>query len=1232
MENKKIKILAIDDIPDNLISIKAQIKVSFPEALIFTALNGTKGIELAASEDPDVILLDIVMPDMDGYEVCKLLKSNQEQRNIPVVFITANKSDQESRIRALECGAEALLAKPIDPIELTAQIRAMVKIKDANIIKQKEKEQLSQLVDEQVRELKANHTATLNLLEDLRNEVEIRKQSEAALRISELRFKQVSEDALEWIWEVDTEGLYTYTSPVVETLLGYKTTEIVGKKHFYDFFTPDMKEELKAAALATFSEKKSFRNFENPTIHKDGHIVILESNGSPIIDNEGNLIGYRGVDSDITERKNSEIRIREKDIQFRKLSSSLPDMIFQFTRKADGTYCVPVASEGIWNIYGLFPDDVIDDFTPIFKLIYPEDSARLVSEIQNSAEHFTNFDIEYRVQIPGQDIKWLHCKSIPERLADGSITWYGFIMDITRRKLAEENLKRSEYNLSEAERIGNSGSWDYDVATGIASWSANMFRIFDVDPDMPTELVFNHFVENLVIPDDRPHILSIFQDALAGKRPYDLEYNIIKKDGSIRTIHAIAETLRDENGNAIRLMGKVEDITQRKQAEEALHRKESIHNKMLSNIGDVIVIIDKEGINRYKSENIEKWFGWKPEDVLGSSTWNLVHPDDLESAQQFVGKLMNESDSVGTTECRYLCKDGSYKWIEITMTNLMNDPDILGILGNYHDITERKQAGQELITAKDNAQQSETRLKLATFAGSLGIWDWNVKDNVMIWDDRMFELYGIAKDTFPNNNDAWTNGLHPDDKQRAIDECYASLNSGNNFDTSFRVVHPNGKIIHLKANALVFRESDGKPLRMIGINKDISESIYAEEQLLLAIDHAEQSDRLKSAFLANMSHEIRTPMNGILGFAELLKEPGLNGKQQQHYISVIEKSGARMLNIINDIVDISKIEAGLMTIHMQKSNINEQIEYIATFFRPEVEKKGIQFSFKTGLPERDAIIKTDREKVFAILTNLVKNAIKYTDKGSIEIGYNLVETYEDNPVETHGRASSVGELAEPLLEFYVRDTGIGIPKDRQKAIFERFIQVDAIDKMARQGAGLGLAIAKSFVEMLGGHMRIESEVKIGSTFYFTIPYTTEPVVKEPDQIHIFMDEVLQQFKKLIILIAEDDKDSELFLELAVKKISKKIIKAKTGFEAVEACRMNSDIDLVLMDVQMPLMDGYEATRQIRRINKDVVIIAQTAFGLSKDKEKAMLAGCNDYISKPIQREKLLNMLQKHFEN
>jgi len=382
--------------------------------------------------------------------------------------------------------------------------------------------------------------------------------------------------------------------------------------------------------------------------------------------------------------------------------------------------------------------------------------------------------------------------------------------------------------------------------------------------------------------------------------------------------------------------------------------------------------------------------------------------------------------------------------------------------------------------------------------------------------------------------------------------------------------------------------------------------------LIVSKEKAEESDRLKSAFLANMSHEIRTPMNGILGFAEILQDPEIPGEQQQAYLQIIQKSGYRMLNIINDIIDISKIESGLMKVNNGTSNINEQIEYIYTFFEPEVEAKGLKLSFKTTLPAKEAILITDREKLYAILTNLVKNALKFTTEGTIEFGYSLMKD----------RAS---------LLFYVKDTGIGIPKERQDAIFQRFVQADISDKMARQGAGLGLAITKSFIEMLGGEIWVESEVGVGSTFYFTLPYTMEQVIKSTANDPFDLGGMLHPSRKWNILIAEDDETSELLMSLSVKEFRKDVLYARTGNEAVNICRSNPQIDLILMDIRMPELNGYEATRQIRQFNKDVVIIAQTAYGLSFDRDKAMDAGCNDFIAKPINKVELLTLIQKYLK-
>ena len=389
---------------------------------------------------------------------------------------------------------------------------------------------------------------------------------------------------------------------------------------------------------------------------------------------------------------------------------------------------------------------------------------------------------------------------------------------------------------------------------------------------------------------------------------------------------------------------------------------------------------------------------------------------------------------------------------------------------------------------------------------------------------------------------------------------------------------------------------------------DITDIKNAEKELSLARDRAEESDRLKSAFLANMSHEIRTPMNGILGFSELLKEPGLNGEDQQEFINIIQKSGVRMLNIINDLVDISRIESGQVEIDLTTINLNEQLEFIYDFFYPVAEQKGLRLNFINPVPEGNIFIQTDKSKLNTILTNLVKNAIKFTDKGSIEFGYDL----------------------EYGMRFFVKDTGIGIPKDRQNAVFDRFVQADLSDKRAFQGAGLGLSISKAYVEMLGGKIWIVSEENIGSEFYFTLPFIPgkEEIQYQGTNTGSIPEAII---KKLKVLIVEDDEVSEIVLTRTVKDIHKEILIARSGGEAVEICRNNSDLDLILMDIKIPGVDGYEATRQIRTFNSNVIIIAQTAFALLGDFEKAINAGCNDYVSKPVKKDYLIEKIISYFD-
>jgi hypothetical protein len=478
-------------------------------------------------------------------------------------------------------------------------------------------------------------------------------------------------------------------------------------------------------------------------------------------------------------------------------------------------------------------------------------------------------------------------------------------------------------------------------------------------------------------------------------------------------------------------------------------------------------------------------------------------------------------------------------------------------------------------------------------------------DHIIFVNESFYKTYGYTKEELigkhlemlrsPNNPPGLTDKILP-----------STINGEWKGELLNR--RKDGSDFPIYLSTTTIKDKDNNPIGLIGVASDITERKQKEEELIRAMEKAEESDRLKSAFLANMSHEIRTPMNGILGFTELLSDTHFSGEEKQEFIDIIRKSGQRMLNTVNDLIDISKIETGQMPVILAEIDVVEQITNLYRFFQHEAEEKGIALLLNNNVLPQSTLIKTDLAKLDSIFTNLIKNAIKYTDKGSVEIGCWI----NDN-----------------LFEFYVRDTGIGIPKHRQQAIFNRFEQADIGDTRAFQGSGLGLAITKAYAEMLGGKITLESEEGKGSTFYFSFPIEpgqTEPVFELNDEPIV---EPQNAKKSLKILVAEDDDIGYYFLQTVLSELDCETIRCVDGSEAVEYCHKNNDVDLILMDIRMPVMNGLEATKKIREFNSSVVILAQTAFALLGDKEIALAAGCNDYISKPIHRTELINKIRQN---
>ncbi len=388
----------------------------------------------------------------------------------------------------------------------------------------------------------------------------------------------------------------------------------------------------------------------------------------------------------------------------------------------------------------------------------------------------------------------------------------------------------------------------------------------------------------------------------------------------------------------------------------------------------------------------------------------------------------------------------------------------------------------------------------------------------------------------------------------------------------------------------------------LGFAHDITERRQSEKKIEEALELATESDRLKSAFLANMSHEIRTPMNGILGFTSLLQNPDLTDETRDKYIQIIRKSGDRMLDTVNDLIIISKLETGQEKLNLLKGNPCKLVQEMFEFFKPSAISKGLDFKYIHHCSNTSEIAYLDVTKFNSIVGNLIKNAIKYTDNGEI-----IIRSEKD----------------DKNIIISVEDTGYGIPKDRQDAIFDRFVQADIKDSQALQGSGLGLSIVKAYVEMMHGTISLESELGKGSCFTAKLPLKKI----EREKLNLSKKDIVPSKIKLNkILIAEDDVNSFQYLSISLEPYTDKILHAANGQEAVQMARDNMDCDLILMDIKMPVMNGHEAVKRIREFNKSVQIISQTAYAMQEDKEKSLAAGCNDYISKPIDINKLLSMI------
>jgi PAS domain S-box-containing protein len=619
---------------------------------------------------------------------------------------------------------------------------------------------------------------------------------------------------------------------------------------------------------------------------------------------------------------------------------------------------------------------------------------------------------------------------------------------------------------------------------------------------------------------------------------------------------------------------------------------------------------------------------WEVDLVNNKATWSEVtkeihevpvdYEPDLASAINFykegesrntIISLVEKAINDGVpfeTESELVTAKGNTIWVASHAKATFENGKCVKLYGSFQDISEKKKIAQEMI-------DKNRRMNLAADSSGIGIWEYNVITNELSWDDWMFRLYGVDKRVFSGAYEAWERGLHPEDAERSAHELQLAIEGKQKFDTQFRVIQPNGNIRYLKAAAIVIKDKVGNPHTMVGVNYDITDRVETEIALTKAKELAEQASKAKNEFLASMSHEIRTPMNGVVGMLDLLADSPLD-QSQKHQVSVAKSSADSLLFLINDILDFSKIDANKLELEKINFDINTLLSESADALMQQAEHKGLELIVDSAAVVEPLIV-GDPNRIRQIITNLVSNAIKFTQQGEVLIKLALIPDDAE-----HWR-----------LRISVKDTGIGISKANQRHLFESFNQVDSSTTRKFGGTGLGLAIVKKLCQCMAGDVSLISDEGQGCLFICDVQ------VGKSSQVIPLMPSVV--LKNLSVLVVDDNKTNR---EVVSKQLNTWQITATcvdSAEAALELCteRVASNkplFDVAILDMQMPDMDGAQLAKTLRadkRFNS-MKLVMMTSMNSQGDAKLFAGLGFSAYFPKPATSSDLFNALNIIVDN
>lgn len=1085
---------------------------------------------------------------------------------------------------------------------------------------------------------------------------------------------------------------YLFMSTGTKDLLGMTAEEIldnpfrIAEGIYQDDI--DMIREKTSSAMETLTGYQMEFRYRKP----DGSIRWINEESVPEKQHDGSVI-WSGILTDATERKEQAERIRESEDKLRKITDAIPGAVYQYQRRPNGAGRFIFASAGTKELFGVDSENAFNHKNLVWGRIPREDLEQINQSLDISRKNLTLWRSEFRYHHPNGSLRWFTGIAVPELQPDNSIVWCGVLMDASQQKQQQDALRRSEEMLADAQHIARLGSWEIDVANRSTRWSKQMYDIAGLSPDLPAPTL-RALYSRYIHPDDFALIKRYIRSAALASGKFECDIRAHMTDGTGRTLHVIGKPVCDESGRIQKIFGTAMDITERKESEEKLHQANMVIENSTSvifrwglaphwRITYVSGNISQWG---YTADEIIGRNDLLQTIVHPDDVERIRQESRLYISNCFERFVLEYRIKTGGST-------NTYRWVEERAYVTYTQGVTRSFEGVMTDITERKEAELALSSSIAELRQRDHLLETAAAAlqhivtgnenfhsamtESIGQIALAMEaDRAFIFESRTAKE---SSDIHSSMLYSWSR-IQPDFdidryqqdtfKRAGLEGVIQDLSNGNVFRQDIDQLNPVAhrlfrlwKIRSLLIIPIFLRNNfwgylalheckqkrewkdyeinvlTGAAASMAGaIERNRTELTLKEytdylveaksdleaqaielqdsnTKLEIARELAESANRAKSAFLSSMSHELRTPLNAILGFTQILRKDTNLRESQQKYVDTMYRSGQHLLSMINDILDISKIEAGHLALQPEQLSIHNFCDDIRAMFHLRCMEKQQFFSVNVN-PFVPAYIRADAIRLRQILINLIGNSLKFTPvNGSITVAIDYVASSEDAEGVQHA-----------LLHFGVSDTGRGIPENQIRTIFEPFRQVNG---MYSEGTGLGLAISSRLCALMGGELKVSSIVGEGSTFWFEASFPVIANAQTHKEKHINPVIGIEKGKDTAILLVDDIPSNREVVKGMLEPLGLTIYEAQDGMECLDMLEMY-DIDIVFLDLLMPVMGGEETIRHIRQRSrtKEIPVVAITASGFDGKREAVIQSGFNEYIRKPFREEELHDVLER----